>query len=40
MRALAITLRRDVIAFGPMTFFQAIVHLPGSWREHRDDPVL
>jgi hypothetical protein len=27
MRALAITRRRDVIAYGPMIFFQAIVCL-------------
>lgn len=40
MRALATTRRRDVIACGPMKFFQAIACLPGCWREHRDDPVL
>jgi hypothetical protein len=29
MRALATTLRRDVMACGPIKFFQAIVCLPG-----------
>jgi len=40
MRALATTLRRDVMAYGPIKFFQAMACLPGCWHELRDGLYL